>query len=74
MKPRDELLNFALRSASRSLVSNDRAWGQMVAAKTKQVAELETVMQRILMLCATSSSGTVSVDAIYETLSGVRQE
>lgn len=70
---RADLLNFALRSSSRALVSNDRAWGEMIKEKTRQVGELEQAMQRILTTCAESVDGTVQVDDIYRTLSGLRQ-
>lgn len=72
-KERADLLNFALRSASRALVANDRAWAGMIKEKTRQVGELEQAMQHILTACAESVDGTVSVDDIYRTLSGVRQ-
>lgn len=72
-RERSDLLNFALRSASRALVTNDRAWGEMIKEKTRQVEELEQAMQHILTTCAESVDGTVQVDDIYRTLSGLRQ-
>lgn len=72
-KERSDLLNFALRATSRSLVSNDRHWKQLVLEKVRQVDELEQAVQHILTACAESVDGTVQVDDIYRTLSGLRQ-
>lgn len=75
MQPREraDLLNFALRSTSRALVANDRAWKSILDEKIRQVSELEQAMARILTTCAESVDGTVQVDDIYRTLSGLRQ-
>lgn len=70
---RERLLVNYVRSSSRHLVHNDRAWQVLLDEKTRQVASLETGLQEILALCAESEIvGFVPVGKVYEILGKVR--
>lgn len=70
---REKLLVNYVRSSSRHLVHNDKAWQVLLDEKTRQVESLEKGVQDILALCAESEIvGFIPVEKVYEILGKVR--